>query len=228
MNRHAVIAVLCSVALLCGAALSSRVAVDEEGVRGYHAGVREAAARFPLDSGQWVGRDVPLPPSATKLLRPNAILARQYQSTEREDLAATLMIVQCADIRDMQGHYPPNCYPAHGWGAGEGPVDARVGELPALRYEFVRRSERGEMGITVYNAFILPSGEVTTSMREVRRASSDYEMRPYGAAQIQVLFDDTVPAGEHAMVLAEMRRIADPVVRVLMEGAFPIREGVSR
>lgn len=228
MRRGPVMAVLVSAGLLGAAAMSSRVAIDDAAVDAYHTSVREAAERFPLDSGQWVGRDVPLPPSATKLLQPNAIVARRYQSLEREDLSATLLVVQCADIRDMQGHYPPNCYPAHGWGRGEVSEGARIGDLPALRYEFVRRADGGQAGITVYNMFILPTGEVTTQMKDVRRASSDYEMRPYGAAQIQVLFDRSVPESDHPRVLEEMRRIADPVVSVLRDGASAVREGASR
>lgn len=228
MKRGALLSVIASALLLSAAAVSSRVAVDDVQVDRYHESVREAAARFPMDSGQWIGREVDLPPSATKLLRPNAIVARQYQSKEREDIAATLLVVQCADSRDMQGHYPPNCYPAHGWGRGEVSGDERIGELPAYRYEFVRRSETGDMGITVYNLFILPSGEATTDMREVRRASSDYEMRPYGAAQIQVVLDISVPREDHDWILAEMQRIAEPVVEVLLAGAAAIREGASR
>jgi hypothetical protein len=228
MRRSALIAVVVSGLLLASAAVSSRVAVDEAEVSRFHASVREAAERFPINSGQWVGREVDLPPSATKLLRPNAIVARQYQSTEHEGISATLLVVQCADIRDMQGHYPPNCYPAHGWGGEVDGNPAAVGELSAARYDFVRRSERGELGISVYNLFILPSGETTTDMRVVRRASSDYETRPYGAAQIQVVLNQDVPESEHAWILDEMRRIADPVLEVLLAGTSAVREGGPR
>ncbi|MEM9372304.1 MAG: exosortase-associated EpsI family protein [Planctomycetota bacterium] len=228
MNRGALISVVLSASLLVMAAASSRVVIDDEQVRAYHESIRDAAAGFPMDSGLWIGREVELPPSATKLLRPNAIIARRYQSTEHEGVSATLMVVQCADIRDMQGHYPPNCYPAHGWGQGDRSDDAAIGDLPALRYEFIRRSERGELGITVYNLFILPSGEVTTSMRDVRRAGSDYEARPFGAAQIQIVLDKDVPAADHEWILSEMRRIADPVVEALMAGAPAVREGAGQ
>jgi len=228
MSRGAIITVCFAALLLVFAAVSSRIAVDRVEVERYHASVREAAQRFPINMGEWAGHEVDLPPSATKLLRPNAIIAREYQSTVREGLSATVLLVQCADIRDMQGHYPPNCYPAHGWSGTTKSRVAQLGDLPAARYDFVRRSERGERGITVYNLFILPTGETTIDMRDVRRASSDYGTRPFGAAQVQVVIDKDVPESEHAWILGEMRRIADPVVEVLRAGTPALREGASR
>src|SRR5580658_8411121 len=62
---------------------------------------------------QWTGTDVPVAAAATELLRPNTILSRDYVS-QSTGQTATLLIVDCSDARDLQGHYPPRCYPAQG------------------------------------------------------------------------------------------------------------------
>jgi hypothetical protein len=80
----------------------------------------------------------------------------------------------------------------------------------------------------VYNLFVLPSGEVTDSMEAVRHAGSDYMVRPYGAAQIQVVIDGTVAREHHQMVLDEMYEIARPVVTALLAGAGEHAKGASR
>ena len=103
-----------------------------------------------------------------------------------------------------------------------------MGELGAVRYDFVRQSDQDDRSIVVYNLFVLPTGETTTSMGDVRRASADYQVRSYGAAQIQVVLDGTVPVEHHEWILAEMREIASPVIDELRAGAFSLREGAER
>lgn len=216
--------VVSSVMLLAVAA-ASRVRVDETAVDQYHQSIVRASASLPVDYGVWAGHEVDIPPSATKLLRPNVLIAREYVTPERGGLRATLMVVQCADTRDMQGHYPPHCYPAHGWASeasGPGPA---MGDLETIRYGFSRGVGDDQRRIVVYNLFLLPSGEATTSMKDVRRASSDYLVRPYGAAQVQVVLDGSVPADQHGWILEEMRKIAEPLLRPLIDGAPEHREG---
>ncbi len=215
-------------AMLVGIAFSQRVSVDQNAVEAYHLRMKEAIGAMPVEHGGWVSSEVPIPPSATKLLRPNALIAREYRTQEHGGLGATILVVQCADIRDMQGHYPPNCYPAHGWSSGEHHLDASFGELDAMRYEFVQTAGNKEAGITVYNLFILPSGAVTHSMDDVRRAGADYVVRPYGAAQLQVVINSGVAREHHAWILSEMSVMARPVVETLLEGADAHRKGDSR
>lgn len=214
--------------MLTGIALSDRVSKDPVAIDAYHASVSEAVTGFPVNSGVWSGHDVDLPPSAIKLLRPNAIVARQYRTESHGGATATLMIVQCEDIRDMQGHYPPNCYPAHGWDEGPATDGARMGELPAWRYEFSRLTGSRTDGMSVYNLFVMPTGAVTGSMEAVRKAGADYELRPYGAAQIQVVIGGEMDESKHQWILDEMRGIAEPVLEVLLAGAPAHRQGVER
>jgi hypothetical protein len=214
--------------MLAAVGFSQRVHTDEGAVEAYHAEIADAVSGFPVDFGVWTGYEVDLPPSATKLLRPNAIVARDYRTDTRGGIVATLMVVQCADIRDMQGHYPPNCYPAHGWARAGFDPDARLGELPAARYGFVQTQGGQERGITVYNLFVMPTGAVTTSMDAVRKAGSDYLLRPYGAAQIQVVIGSEVADEHHGWILEQMRAIAAPVLEKLLSGAPAHREGGER
>lgn len=205
--------------MLSGVAVLERRSADTAAINEYHDSVRRAVDYFPVDFGMWVGHEVPIPPSATRLLRPNALVAREYRTDARGGLSATLMLVQCEDIRDMQGHYPPNCYPAHGWNEGGVESGAVFGDLEMVRYEFHRSTGDRDRGITVYNLFVMPTGEVTTSMARVRRASADYVMRPYGAAQVQIVIGDEVDPSEHEWILGQMHAIAEPVMEVLRAGA---------
>lgn len=226
--RGPILSVVVAGLMLGAIGFAHRVRSDPAAVDAYHATIREAAEHFPVDFGPWRGFEVELPPSATKLLRPNALVAREYRTDVRGGLSATLLLVQCEDIRDMQGHYPPNCYPAHGWAEGDMDGRSSFGPIRTAQYEFERRAGGQEGGITVYNLFVLPTGETTVSMDEVRRASADYLLRPYGAAQVQVVINSGVARDEHAWILEQMHEIAEPVLDVLLAGAPAHRTGVIR
>lgn len=226
--RGPIISAVVSGLMLAGVALSERRGKDEAAIESYHESIARAVDYFPVDFGIWVGHEVPIPPSATRLLRPNALVAREYITDARGGVSATLMLVQCEDIRDMQGHYPPNCYPAHGWAEGPIEMGAAFGDLEMVRYEFHRSAGNQDRGITVYNLFVMPTGEVTTSMDRVRRASADYLMRPYGAAQVQIVIGDEVDPADHPWVLEQMHAIAEPVMDVLLTGAPAYASGGTR
>lgn len=184
----------------------------------YHDRVAGVVDTIPIDVGGWVGQQIDLPQSATNLLRPNAMVARHYINEEK-GVSATLMLIQCRDIRDMTGHYPPRCYPANGWMESQGnPVGIfTLGEQPLRRYGFTRVTGRVERGITVYSLFALPTGVLTTSMRDVRRLSADYEFRKYGAAQLQVVIDNEIDQQDHSWILQEMYEIARPTIQAVLD-----------
>ncbi len=195
---------------------------DEAAIEAYHHRVAEAVEAIPVDIDGWVGQQVPLPQAATNLLRPNALIARNYSNQER-GVSATLMIVQCRDTRDMTGHYPPRCYPANGWLEPEhdpvGMVDVDGQEMRF--YRFHRVAGHAERDITVYSLFVLPTGEKTVSMVDVRRLSADYRYRRYGAAQIQVVIDGSVSADDHGWILDEMYKIAVPTIEAVLGERAP-------
>ena len=155
------------------------------------AAIATALASAPYIVGAWVGADAPVPREAQQLLRPNAILSRSYRRTGGERVH--LLVVHCADARDMIGHYPPICYPSSGWVAEESATaDVAMSlagkRLPMRGYVFRRIGEGGgEESIRVLNAFVLPGGVVAREMGEIHRQSQRRALAAQGVAQIQVV-----------------------------------------
>lgn len=173
--------------LMLGEALLRRHAED---ATLFHQAAAIAIDRVPTESGDWRSSKLDIPPAAVTLLRPNALLARSYVNARTGD-SLQLLIVQCRDARDMQGHYPPVCYPAQGWTQdGDAPltsIQLPDRELLARRYGFSRRTFDTREGLVIYGFFIAPSRKVLTSMPEVRRIAADYQSRPFGCAQVHVV-----------------------------------------
>ncbi len=192
-------------------------------VDAYHERVARVINAMPVDFNGWVGQQVPLPQSAIKLLDPNALVARQYFNAEK-NLTATLLIVQCRDTRDMAGHYPPQCYPASGWTESQENSSQMfaLGDYTLRKYGYHRVTGQVERDIIVYSLFALPTGKLTTSMREVRRLGADYDYRKYGAAQLQVVIGGDVDPADHAWILNEMVQIARPSIETVLD-AHPER-----
>jgi hypothetical protein len=169
-----------------------------------HSRIEQALTTVPLRIGEWIGEERPLTPAAVELLRPNASLSRTYRRIgEAGNIAISL--IHCSDFRDMAGHYPPVCYPAHGWSlrpdgssrgeslAGEAQalfalrIDG-IGEFPARCYRFSRLGDGlVEMKITVLNAFILPDGSWITDLARIREAGARRRMTGEGVAQLQLV-----------------------------------------
>lgn len=191
---------------------------NAELINEYHIRVAAAINSIPTDFEGWVGQQVPLPQSATSLLRPNALVARQYINRDKS-VIATLMVVQCRDARDMGGHYPPVCYPANGWlGFEETPEWNYTLQGQEMRvYGFRRVAGHVEREITIYSLFALPTGEVTNLMRDVRKLSANYEFRKYGAAQLQVMINGEVDQDDHAWILEDMYKVAHPVIEAVID-----------
>jgi hypothetical protein len=157
----------------------------------FHDAAAAAIEAIPLNVGTWSGTNVPIPPAAQTLLKPNAILSRSYVN-QKSRVRLSLALVQCRDTRDMSGHYPPICYPGQGWTliAPPTPVAIRVPphNITFARYEFVRRAFDGDRSLIVYSAFAIPGGGFATDMSDIGRVASDYTARHFGAAQIQIAF----------------------------------------
>lgn len=186
---------------------------EDPRVQPYQSLVAQVIGGIPIDTNGWVGSEVPLPQSATNLLRPNALMARDYVNEDR-GVSATLLIVQCADARDMAGHFPPRCYPANGWLSidEDGPQRVVVDGQVMNRYQYHRVAGRNEREISVYNMFALPTGGTTTSMEDVYRLSADYQYRSFGAAQVQIVIDGGVDPDQHEWILNEMYAIVAPAI----------------
>ena len=172
--------------------LSRPVAADAEP---YHRAVAEAIDRIPYQIDAWVGIDEPPPPEAIALLRPNTIFSRRYENIDTGE-RVSVILVHCRDARDLAGHYPPICYPAHGWTQTEAETMTRelAGDaIPAMRYAFTMDRTGGQSQMIVENFLILPDGRIVREMSEVRRAAGDYTRRVYGAAQVQFVYHGEAP-----------------------------------
>ena len=114
MNRVLVLAPWLTLALLLGMSrvLPNRSEFNPNSQQ-RKAEVAHAMQSIPMFIGRWVGQDKEVPKEAQKLLRPNAILSRIYTSAASP--TTWIVVVHCSDARDLDGHYPPKCYPAHGW-----------------------------------------------------------------------------------------------------------------
>lgn len=172
--------------------------------------VAAAFERVPHTIRSWVGVDIPVPAAATELLHPNAVLSRSYQRIPSGPTVSVL-VVHCSDSRDMQGHYPPNCYPASGWNpTGDAlgrtvEIDAAGIVIPARVYEFDRLMDLGlRTGIRIVNFFVLPDGSYSRDMTALRAASERRAMAVRGAAQVQMITSLDLPEDEAFTAVADL------------------------
>jgi|GEM_PF-388379 len=185
----------------------------------FHRRAFEAINGVPavMQEGQWVSEEEPEPPSATALLRPNAVLSRRYlkRLPDGQTLSCVILIVQCKDARDMQGHYPPNCYPANGaqlveseartWNIGGKAVEG-------MEYLFTELGEGRNLEKRVYNFFVIPeipglSGGVhgiCPGIASIYKSGEDYQRRYYGAAQFQFVFSNDLPRSVRDQIMDEL------------------------
>ena len=214
---------LLSVGLLAGIASEKRTYLQPDDVEPYHARVKTAVEDIPYVIGYWTGSQKDVHPAAQKLLRPNVIENRIYVDKEPYADArrqATLLIVHCKDSRDMVGHYPPVCYPAHGkseLGQNRAARDWQVGDLTitGTEYQFSDRTRAEEYRTTVYNFLVAPGRGVVRDMDSVKAAAEDYQKRYYGAAQFQVVF--------RAPALADLTRAQrDEIFTTLITPTIPV------
>jgi hypothetical protein len=187
----------------------------------FHVAAAAAINALPLQFDNWQGTDVPIPAAAQALLKPNAILSRQYvDKVTGEQVSVSL--VQCADTRDMQGHYPPICYPGVGWversdarRVEEVQIGSRV--IRAVRYEFVRQTFDQDRVLIIYNFFAIPAKGFPTDMDEIRQVASDYTCRAFGAAQIQVAMNRGLGLAEERAFVGSVLAPFGPVLDLLSD-----------
>jgi hypothetical protein len=187
----------------------------------FHEACTRAIDQFPYviasPDGTWKGWEVQQPDSAIKLLKPLRIVSRNYARTRNDGIyeEAALLLVDCPDARDLQGHYPPNCYPSQ----GEKPVYAseaaheakqfgreRTWHLPhmdvhGMEYRF-SADGGGESDVDkiVYNFFVIPrvpgfgvthkdlDGVICKDITGVYISGQDYQRHFFGASEFQLVF----------------------------------------
>jgi hypothetical protein len=200
---------LATALLLVGMTTADKLRVDPHEADAFHARAASVVAALPrvIGSGRatWYGgKDHPLANDAGEMLKPNAFLDRVYSnlSTGRR---VEMLLVQCRYTRDMQGHYPPICYPSGGCAIDRGsPQMWHVGPRLAIDgTEYVITRPGGERQ-TIRNFFVLPSGRIVRDMESVNAAAKDYREVVYGVAQVQLLFDASVGGAERDEIFAEL------------------------
>jgi hypothetical protein len=191
--------------VLAGFYLATKDQPTADSAAPHHAELAKVVEQLPDrlvgTQGEWVVIDrPPVPPAAQQLLRPNALTARVLRN-DALGAQASFIVVQCRDSRDMAGHYPPNCYPAHGWKWQEAPGPsssvqvALPGKTVTVPYQLYRFRQPGfprERQIKIFSFFAIPGRGLVPDIGSVRKAAEDYRVRPYGAAQIQVIVDGSV------------------------------------
>ncbi len=196
---------------------------DMPGTEEYFAEVRERIEAIPYKIGPWLGKDVDVSVAAVRLLRPNKLMQRQYTDQETGRVIQ-MLVVHCGDTRDMRGHYPPVCYPAHGWRAvssKEMSVLVEGSSLPARVYEFTRVTDGVERRMSVVNLFVAPRPErpFFADMDGLDRASQDIVMAGLGAAQIQIVSSSDDPALKGGAEIDRFFESLEPVLRAISERA---------
>jgi len=165
----------------------TRAPADEK----YLASVAAVIDAIPYRLGVLVGTDIAPTPAAVRLLKPNRIFERKYTDPATR-ANASLLVVHCADVRDMLGHYPPICYPAHGWVVETAVTkEVSIGGKPRTvgEYNFFHSGNGVERRMTVLVFFVVPGGEVpiVADMDALERAARSPAAAGRGAAQIQIV-----------------------------------------
>ncbi len=188
----------------------------------YLARVASAIDAIPYSVGGMVGTDVTPTPAAVKLLKPNRILQRQYMDPSTGH-ASSLLVVHCADLRDMLGHYPPVCYPAHGW-VIESAVDTELTwdgkAYPAKMYRFSRSGgDMSAQSMSVLSFFVLPGADpaIVADMDHLERAARKPEIAGRGAAQFQILSLRQVEQRDQQTMTSALLEAAAPAIRSVRE-----------
>ena len=175
---------------------------------------------FPPQLGSWFGRDVEIPTGAQRILRPNSYVSRRYVRLGSGE-SITLALVHCNDVRDMQGHYPPVCYPAVGWtpdpgGSQEVTLQVANQTSQGRLYRFSRADSLDNLvHQTVLAMFMLPGEDILTDMEDLKSQSrKGRSMSAFGVAQLQLVMGGS-PSTE--TVLAHAAELLQPVPRTVID-----------
>lgn len=185
----------------------------------YFAEVAAQIETLPYKIGDWIGTDVEVQPAAVQLLNPNKLLQRRYRNTETGQ-SAQVLIVHCGNTRDMLGHFPPVCYPAHGWVQLEAhPTQVRITETdnPAMAYRFKRSLGEIETEMVVTNFFVLPGTVQITApdMKALNEAAQSLSASALGSAQVQIVTDPELSDKQRAEIVDGFLRALEPMILVM-------------
>jgi hypothetical protein len=140
------------------------------------------------------------------MLSPNVIISRHYLNIATGQ-AANLLLVQCGDARDIVVHYPPVCYCNAGWTlTASQPRDwhSNGSVIQGTEYHFAMKTFERNGAMIVDDFMILPDGQIARNMDAVEMVASDVRRRYFGAAQIQIMTSEQMPAAERDEAFAAL------------------------
>jgi hypothetical protein len=209
-------------ALLLVALLSARLFLFRQPpqAEGYFKRVVAATVATPTSFGSWVSMDAPVPPAAITMLRPNVTVSRRYTNLQTGQ-QATFLLVQCADARDLMGHFPPVCYAAHGF--REVAADAKDWSVEGLAiqgtvYTFSSTRPEDLSSMIIYDFMILPDGRTCRDMEGVNATARDPRKRQLGAAQLQVLVSPTMPEDQRDALFLTLVQVHRRTIDAILAG----------
>jgi hypothetical protein len=162
----------------------------------------------------------PVDPTAYHLkiamLKPNVIISRRYrQSGSNREVG--LLLVQCSDARDILGHYPPVCYRSNGCTEdSREQADWNVDGLTVtgMRYFFTTPRHNS---LVIDNFLLLPNGTIARDMDAIQLAAKDRRQKYFGAAQVQLVYDQGIDASERAEITSTFVGMLSPVIDVIIQ-----------
>lgn len=209
-------------ALLVGMGVANAGFPTAQDAEPYHTQIMAMSLDTPTTFGPWESRPIEVPPSAVELLRPNAMLSRQFRDPGQRR-HASILIVQCKDARDLSGHWPPNCYKASGYTQTNiesrtwSPLAEGEGEIPGVEYTFDMEMANGPSRLVVANFLIVPGVGLVPNMASVRDAGADPQRRSLGAAQVQVVTDGSYTRAERDAIFAELLEPHWPLIAAITD-----------
>ena len=193
---------------------------DQSSIQQRHTEVARAVADVPWRIGNYMGEDVAMPSAAVEILRPNATLSRQFRKSGGP--AYTLLVIHCTDARDMQGHYPPKCYPSNGWvndplrSESVCQVDVQGKPLDMRVYHYQRLEGVGiHRRMRVFNCFVLPDGRIASDVSAVADAVGRYATSVRGIGQVQVVCPSDVDFEQSRKAVGELLSGVSSLIDVL-------------
>ena len=219
--RAYVLPVCASLLVLAAVSVDRRVLRTEPAdASAYHQQLREAAEKIPLHIGSWMGVDTEVPQAAIRILHPNVIISRTYQNMSTGE-SVRLLLVQVQDARDVLGHYPPICYAGQGWvQKSSEPIDASSGDMQIAGTRYTFTSNRGgrAFDMTVDNFLALPTGKTCRDMDGVDRVARDSHMKFFGAAQVQIVYDESIEAARRQELFETFVGVTRPLLEKMPRG----------
>ena len=214
------LSILVSVLILARITAERRSYEPPKSAVAYHARVKAASESVPLSFGSWVGKDIPVPADATKMLQPNVLINRTYQNVST-GLSVGYLLVQSRDARAIQDHYPPICYVTRGYDRDHALAtnwNCQDMQVTGTEYIFSKFGAIDTGSMVVDNFIIMPDGSFQRDMEAAKLAASNLQKRFFGAAQFQLVFGRQVSEQERQDAMQTFLGVSHEILQAIRSG----------